>query len=392
MFNSATFTGPARFEGATFNGTARFNSTTFTRDALFNRAPSPAQFLSEDAAFTGAAPVPTAPLLPVPPGFEGDFPKEVSFKNARFGRGRADFSLEPSNGSRSSMAQRSQGRQISTQQPANAPSAYRAPTLSAFQTFIQAHFEEAPRLDSVQVAQPQNLQALNPNTARDLFARWRALKRLAVEALDTDRELEFNAQEIRAERAVSRWPLPVAPVDWKIWLRSSSGFLYGLFSDYGRSLVRPFATWVVVMLAFASFYLSQTDLVQRDLGLRDTWWGSAAAQTGHYAVANAVPCYAPTDERPADPKETKSDGLSEKLRRQTNAGAEALNLAFRNALVAIDGGSDASYRIYGCLYGVENKTPIVPSAVSTASAIQKLISGILIFLFGLALRNMLKVK
>jgi hypothetical protein len=36
--------------------------------------------------------------------------------------------------------------------------------------------------------------------------------------------------------------------------------------------------------------------------------------------------------------------------------------------------------------------PIVPSAVSTASAIQKLISGVLIFLFGLALRNMLKVK
>ncbi|HXW21966.1 MAG TPA: hypothetical protein VEK14_03590 [Rhodomicrobium sp.] len=35
---------------------------------------------------------------------------------------------------------------------------------------------------------------------------------------------------------------------------------------------------------------------------------------------------------------------------------------------------------------------IVPAAVSTASAIQKLISGVLIFLFGLALRNMLKVK
>ncbi|HWJ18218.1 MAG TPA: hypothetical protein VNR65_05760 [Geobacterales bacterium] len=43
-------------------------------------------------------------------------------------------------------------------------------------------------------------------------------------------------------------------------------------------------------------------------------------------------------------------------------------------------------------YGLEGSTPIVPSAVSTASAIQKLISGVLIFLFGLALRNMLKVK
>ena len=100
---------------------------------------------------------------------------------------------------------------------------------------------------------------------------------------------------------------------------------------------------------------------------------------------------------PSNPNETIGGGLSEKLRSQTNARAEALHLAFRNALVVLDGGSDASHRMYGCLYGLElyaaqNPVPIVPSAVSTASAIQKLISGVLIFLFGLALRNMLKVK
>ena len=125
----------------------------------------------------------------------------------------------------------------------------------------------------------------------------------------------------------------------------------------------------------------------------------------------AVPCY-PPPLTPAenwrkrwrwrgtplpDPNVTHVDGLSEKLRSQTNARAEALHLAFRNAFVVLDGGSDASHRMYGCLYGLElyagqNPVPIVPSAVSTASAIQKLISGVLIFLFGLALRNMLKVK
>jgi hypothetical protein len=95
--------------------------------------------------------------------------------------------------------------------------------------------------------------------------------------------------------------------------------------------------------------------------------------------------------------ETVVGGVSKKLRSQTNARAEALHLAFRNAFVVLDGGSDASHRMYGCLYGLElyagqNPVPIVPSAVSTVSAIQKLISGVLIFLFGLALRNMLKVK
>ena len=247
-----------------------------------------------------------------------------------------------------------------------------------------------------------------------MFARWRALKRLAIQAHDTDRELKFNAQEIQAERAASRWPLPVAPDDWKVWLRSTSGYLYWLFSNYGRSLLRPFAAWAVGILAFTAFYLSQTEVMQRDLALKDAWWGSAAAQAGHYAVANTVPCYPPPTytgnwrknwrlwEKPqnaaaSNSNETIVGGLSEKLRSQTNARAEALDLAFHNAFVVLDGASDASHRMYGCLYGLElyagqNPVPIVPSAVSTASAIQKLISGVLIFLFGLALRNMLKVK
>ena len=186
--------------------------------------------------------------------------------------------------------------------------------------------------------------------------------------------------------------------------------MYGFFSDYGRSLFRPFLWWIVAIAVFAAIYLSQTD----------------AMQTGRYAMWHSVPCYpAPTYSAPtyaktwrnnwkmwekpkagaATPNEaaasnsnqTTVGGLSEKLRGQTNARAEALHLAFRNAFVVLDGGSDASHRMYGCLYGLEmyagqNPVPIVPSAVSTASAIQKLISGVLIFLFGLALRNMLKVK
>ena len=46
--------------------------------------------------------------------------------------------------------------------------------------FIQAHFEEAPRLDNVQVEPPKGLELLAEEEARNLFARWRALKRLAI--------------------------------------------------------------------------------------------------------------------------------------------------------------------------------------------------------------------
>jgi hypothetical protein len=68
-----------------------------------------------------------------------------------------------------------------------------------------------------------------------------------------------------------------------------------------------------------------------------------------------------------------------------------MHLALLNALVFVDFGSEAAYRTFGCLYGVE-RYAIVPSNVSSASALQKLLSGVLIFLFGLAVRNMMRMK
>ena len=141
---------------------------------------------------------------------------------------------------------------------------------------------------------------------------------------------------------------------------------------------------------------SQTEVMQDELNLRDVSYAVAAVKAGSHALSHSVSCYAPSD-KPTDPNLTRVDGLTEKVRGQTKAHAEALNLAFRNAFVVFDGGSDASHRMYGCLYGLElfggqDAVPIVPRAVSTASAIQKLFSGLMIFLFGLALRNMLKVK
>ena len=136
--------------------------------------------------------------------------------------------------------------------------------------------------------------------------------------------------------------------------------------------------------------------MQRDLGLNDVSYAMATVKAGQDALGKTVGCYH-VEPPITDTNKTRVDGLSEELQQQTNARAEALHLSFRNALLALDGGSDAAHRIYGCLYGLElyagqNPVPVVPPAVSTASAIQKLFSGLMIFLFGLALRNMLKVK
>ena len=384
----AVDSGIPRFDGFIFPGNAWFDSATFTGDAWFGSATFTGDAFFEDATFTGEALF--SDVL---------FPKNVFFEGTRFGPGATYFDLATFERFTSFHYAEFKG-----EADFSAVAGKRAFNMAGVRfervpDFIQAHFEEAPRLDNVHVVPPEGLTLLTEVEARNLFARWRELKRLAIQAHDTDRELEFNAQEIRAERAVSHWPIPVKLHEGKRWLesvRSLSGFLYGLFSDYGRSLFRPFIAWAIGIAFFAAFYLSQTEVMRRELELQDVSHVLATAEVGRHALSHSVPCYA-LDEKPADQNQTRVDGLSEKLRSQTNARAEALHLAFRNAFVVLDGGSDASHRMYGCLYGLElyagqNPVPIVPSAVSAASAIQKVLSGVLIFLFGLALRNMLKVK
>ena len=365
------------------------------------------------------------------------------FNNARFGPGRADFSLATFK-----RVAQFDGAAFEGEADFNTVLGERNFSMAGARfegvpDFIQAHFSEAPRLDNVKVKgrmleaqekEPEKGEKLSlrkrlhrkwqhkstlyrratsglskDSPLRDIPTRWRALKRLAIQGHDTDRELAFFSGEVRSARLAGDWPAP-----WPVWkadvwagfLRFWAGLLYQAFSNFGRSLLRPLFAWFLCIVIFAAFYLSQTDVMQRDLALPEASYVSAVTQAGHYAMSNTVPCY----KRPATftdqwrgnwglwgtatraLPEQAIRGLGEELRAQTNARAEALHLAFRNSLIAIDAGGDASYRIYGCLYGLEGNVPVVPGAVSTASAIQKLISGVLIFLFGLALRNMLKVK
>jgi hypothetical protein len=88
--------------------------------------------------------------------------------------------------------------------------------------------------------------------------------------------------------------------------------------------------------------------------------------------------------------------LVEEVRAETDLVRKAFSIAYHNAIIVLDSSGDSMHRAYGCLYGVEryggNPVAYVPRNVAIASGIQKLLSAVLIFLFGLALRNMLKVK
>ena len=67
---------------------------------------------------------------------------------------------------------------------------------------------------------------------------------------------------------------------------------------------------------------------------------------------------------------------------------------FRNAFLKLDWNDpSAAQRVFGCLYGAEpSGNVIVPLSVSSMSLFQCVVSAALIFMFLLALRNLLKVR
>ena len=292
LFSSACFTGDASFYRADFSGIALFDDSDFFCFADFSIANFSSAVSFDDATFTrkayflgatlgGDAALKRAKFLENVSFSNAAFSRKVHFDNATFSRdayfddaifSRNVFFCKSTFGPKGSpyfrlatfeqIAQFDdaifQGKADFTGVLVKRTFSIARATFERVPDFIQAHFEEAPRLDNMRVSLSQRLELLNEREACDLFARWRALKRLAIQAHDTDRELEFNAQEICAERAASYWPIPVRLQDEKKWLeaiRSFFGWLYGFFSNYGRSLFRPSVAWAIGIAVFAAFYL-----------------------------------------------------------------------------------------------------------------------------------------
>ncbi|MBU2583565.1 MAG: hypothetical protein KJ622_17800 [Alphaproteobacteria bacterium] len=240
---------------------------------------------------------------------------------------------------------------------------------------------------------------------RDVPAQWRALKRLAIQGHDHEREQFFFPMEIRSARFVMDWPL-----HWKVWdsgawggvFRFWFGLAYQFASDFGRSVLRPLLLLTLTVVLFAALYVGESRTAG---GAAPAYWQDAAAVARAAAppVPEALAAHLPAiSARAAYPcaavKGRDLQPLEPELAAGTDAIAEALHLAVSNASVLGGiGGPDAARRTYGCLYGFVrdgggNLAPIVPAAVSNWSLIQKTISLILLFLLGLAVRNMLKVR
>ena len=118
-------------------------------------------------------------------------------------------------------------------------------TGARFKTFVpdfsQAKFNEAPDFDQVDFPIPDFWQK---HRSTDI-AKYRAIRRLAVQGHDHDNEGKAFKGEIRSKRGTEhRWH------DAAFWY----GLAYDALSDFGRSMSRPLAIWFVSLLAFAVVY------------------------------------------------------------------------------------------------------------------------------------------
>jgi hypothetical protein len=81
----------------------------------------------------------------------------------------------------------------------------------------------------------------------------------------------------------------------------------------------------------------------------------------------------------------------------TGASGEALFLSLKNSLFMLGWESpDAARRVYACLYGFEGQPGSsllrIPLSVSTTAIIENILGAALLFLFLLALRNLLRAR
>lgn len=336
-FKNAAFSGHALFDGSTFSGRAWFSNVTFNRVAWFF-----------NAIFTGRTRFTKAIFNDRAVFDQVAFENFTCFRGTIFKKDSAFVAI--------------QGRSFFTLEDAE---------FFSVPDFEQAHFAEAPRLDNSRFHTFTAHRVLlgiggkNSDKTQNLAARWRALKRLALQAHDHERELNFLAEEIKSLRGVQDWlvPNPIGfrkgdPLCWPGGGRYWMGLFYQWFSDFGRSALRPLLWWVLITMAFWHHYLS------------------------HPLASFAQESYSQT--------------LSLNKIPHCDPPMAALYISVHNGLVISGlGRSEKLAQSYACLYGgggEDQLPPIMPDAVVFASIGQNIISAVLIFLFLLSLRNYFRIK
>ena len=320
-FDSTKFGGGAHFKSAEFEGRASFQEATFFRGASFT-----------DTKFKNGANYMDATFLGLTAFHDSEFEGAAMFLQCSFKR---SVSFVGSSFKKIAIFKAVSGKGFFSVSNVK---------FSSLPDFTEAHFEEAPLFDDVEL-KPECFEKLQAHeTKLNLPSHWRALKRLAIQAHDHERELQFFKGEIIARRGTED-KLTHA----RFWL----GRLYQLLSDFGRSMGRPLFWLGISLVLFATIYAYQSPANWNQL------------------LIEPISCI---------------DGPGDS--RMVALGVSVTN-AFPFATIS---SSDLLNQFYTCLYGIQESGPVIPYVVTFASVIQFFVSAVLLFLFLLAVRNHFRIK
>ncbi len=336
-FSGATFINNVNFSNFTFPKTADFSDATFHEEANFSDA-----CFKEKADFSGAIFVKKAEssnaTLEGKVNFQGcEFRGVTLFDDARF-IGDTSFSYARSD-SLFSMAD-ARFRQVPD--------------------FIQMSFSAPARMDNLTIKRTRFDRDKSTKWLvrvwhyifkgnKDRAAKWRALKKLAIDSADHDRELYFFAGELHERKGgdglwwLARWLL---------------GLFYWLFSNYGRGIILPFFWWGVQFWGFACIYRGFAE--SPDQGPDGVLSYFCCIYRWFAANSDCMPLW-----------------------------QEAFSLSWSNSFPLIRLGmgeqiEQASQYLYG--------SKELPLCIYTLTIIQMLLGSLLIFLILLGLRNNFRIK
>ncbi len=241
-------------------------------------------------------------------------------------------------------------------------------------SFVQAHFIEAPSFEYVDFGNESGRKSRmtspgkNYEKSSPYSSRWRALKRLATQGADHSNETYFFKKELIARRLVEdKIYDPVLLF----------GIVYQILSDFGHSIIRPIAWWLLLWVGSAWFYLQNLGAPpEARVGFFE-WIGSYV-----FALANNTQVAPSCVSGEGDP-----------------IWAASL-LSLQNGLLSLGPGfTEKINQIYACLFGVvggdemhPGYVPKIPDMIVLASVFQSALSALLIFLFLLAIRNHFRIK
>lgn len=313
----------ASFVDSKFVEKACFNNTKFHSGAYFRRSAFKSEATFSETNFIGCLAFTSATFNDIVDFDKTTFSVAVAFDEACFKK-RVSFNKAIFEGESSFVAM-------------NAQSFFslEGTEFHFVPDFNQANFIQAPQFDSTNFSNARKYEQYHKSL--NLAARWRSLKRLAAQNHDREHESIFFIEEIKSKR----WKQYVSihhPMYWFEWL-------YGFFSDFGRSVLRPLCWLAVLTCIYFGIYMRS----------------DAESDAERFPVCN-------------------------------HAEAAAY-LAVRNALPFPVTHSDKLTQSYACLYGknIEGEARI-PNTIVFLGILQTMLSTILIFLSLFALRNHFKIS